>query len=59
VLWFVALVPLGAVFGFWINRRIHDTLFTKWVYAITFALGWYILFRGVEGLRTAAAAAAV
>lgn len=50
------LVPLGAVFGFWVNRRIHDTLFTKLVYAITFALGWYILLRGVEGLRNAAAA---
>lgn len=59
VLWFLPLVPIGAVFGFWVNHRIHDRLFTKLVYAITFALGWYILFRGIEGLRTAAAAAAV
>jgi len=50
VLWFLPLVLAGAVFGFWINRRIADNLFTTWVYAITFALGWYILYRGVEGL---------
>ncbi len=47
---FVPLVLLGAVFGFWINRRIVDRLFTKWVYAITFALGWYILYRGCQSL---------
>jgi uncharacterized membrane protein YfcA len=47
---FVPLVLLGAVFGFWVNRRLNDALFIKWVYAITFALGWYILFRGVTGL---------
>jgi uncharacterized membrane protein YfcA len=50
VLRFLPLVLAGAVFGFWINRRIADNLFTTWVYAITFALGWYILYRGVEGL---------
>jgi len=50
VLAFLPLVPAGAVFGFWVNRRIADNLFTTWVYAITFALGWYILYRGVEGL---------
>jgi hypothetical protein len=50
---FVLLVLAGAVFGFWVNRRIHDTLFTTWVYAITFVLGWYILFRGIEGLTRA------
>jgi uncharacterized membrane protein YfcA len=47
---FLPLVLLGAVFGFWVNRRIADGVFTKLVYAITFALGWYILFRGWEGL---------
>jgi uncharacterized membrane protein YfcA len=47
---FVPLVLLGAVFGFWVNRRIRDGVFTKMVYAITFALGWYILYRGWEGL---------
>jgi uncharacterized protein len=57
VLWCLPLVPLGAVFGFWVNRRLSDRLFTKWVYAITFALGWYILSRGVKGLRVATAGA--
>jgi uncharacterized membrane protein YfcA len=53
---FLPLVLVGAAFGFWVNRRIRDGLFTTVVYAITFGLGWYILFRGVEGLffRTAA-----
>jgi uncharacterized membrane protein YfcA len=50
---FLPLVLLGAVFGFWVNRRIADGVFTKLVYAITFALGWYILFRGWEGLSRA------
>jgi uncharacterized membrane protein YfcA len=48
---FLPLVLAGAAFGFWINRRIRDRPFTTAVYAITFALGWYILFRGVQGLR--------
>jgi uncharacterized membrane protein YfcA len=51
---FLPLVLAGAAFGFWVNRRIRDALFTKVVYAITFALGWYILFRGMEGLTTRA-----
>jgi uncharacterized membrane protein YfcA len=48
---FAPLVLAGALFGFWVNRRIRDGLFTKLVYAITFGLGWYILFRGLQGLR--------
>jgi uncharacterized membrane protein YfcA len=48
---FLPLVVVGAVFGFWINRRINDTVFSKVVYAITFGLGWYILLRGVSALR--------
>jgi uncharacterized membrane protein YfcA len=48
---FVPLVIVGALFGFWINRRINDTIFSKTVYAITFVLGWYLLVRGVVGLR--------
>ena len=47
---FLPLVLAGAAFGFWVNRRIRDDLFIKAVYAITFALGWYILFRGLQGL---------
>jgi uncharacterized membrane protein YfcA len=48
---FLPLVIAGAVFGFWINRRVSDILFSRLVYAITFVLGWYILFRGVLALR--------
>jgi uncharacterized membrane protein YfcA len=44
---FAPLVLAGAVFGFWVNRRINDRLFIRCVYAITFALGWYILTRGI------------
>jgi uncharacterized membrane protein YfcA len=47
---FLPLVIAGAVFGFWVNRRISDVLFSKLVYAITFVLGWYILARGVLAL---------
>jgi uncharacterized membrane protein YfcA len=47
---FLPLVLLGALFGRWLNRRIHDTLFTRAVYAITFALGAYLLLRGAGTL---------
>jgi uncharacterized membrane protein YfcA len=45
------LVLAGAAFGFWITRKMNDQLFSKIVYALTFALGWYLLYIGVEGLR--------
>lgn len=44
------LVVCGALFGFWINRRISDRLFSKMVYAITFLLGTYLLYRGIVEL---------
>jgi len=47
---FAPLVLVGAVFGFWINRRINDRLFSKIIYIVTFALGWYILFDGARVL---------
>lgn len=47
---FTPLVVAGALFGFWINKRLSDKLFTTIVYAITFALGWYILIDGVVKL---------
>jgi len=43
---FLPLVVLGAVFGFWVNKRLSDKVFTKVVYIITFVLGWYILVDG-------------
>ena len=44
---FLPLVVVGAIFGRWLIRRMSDTLFTKIVYIVTFALGWYILADGI------------
>src|SRR5687768_632409 len=41
---YVAILIVGAVFGYWLNRRLSDRLFSTIVYLITFLLGWYILF---------------
>lgn len=43
---FLPLVVAGAIFGFWVNKRLSDTLFTKIVYMLTFVMGWYILIDG-------------
>ena len=43
---FLPLVVAGALFGLWINKRMNDKLFTRIVYILTFAMGWYILFDG-------------
>ena len=45
------LVFAGAVFGAWVTRRMNDVLFSKIVYALTFALGWYLLFDSMLALR--------
>lgn len=47
---FLPLVILGALAGLWLNRRLSDKLFTRFVYIITFVLGWYILAEGILGL---------
>lgn len=47
---FLPLVLAGAVFGFWVNKRMSDKLFTRIIYACTFALGWYILVDGAIAL---------
>jgi uncharacterized membrane protein YfcA len=44
---FLPLVVIGALIGRWLIRRMSDTLFTKIVYIVTFALGWYILADGI------------
>jgi uncharacterized protein len=44
---FAPLVLLGAWFGFWINRRLSDKLFSKIVYFVTFFLGWYLLISSI------------
>ena len=49
-LWTLPLVAAGAVFGFWVNRKLNDELFSKIVYVVTFLLGWYLLVDGVRGL---------
>jgi len=43
---FVPLVVAGAIFGFWVNQRINDKLFSRVVYLLTFLMGWYILIDG-------------
>ena len=48
---FLPLVIVGAILGVNLNKRISDKLFTRIVYAATFALGWYLLLRGISGLR--------
>ncbi len=47
---FLPIVFAGAIFGFWVNKRMSDKLFTKIIYACTFVLGWYILVDGTMSL---------
>jgi len=47
---FTPLVLAGALFGFWVNRRMSDVLFTRIIYFITFLLGWYMLSNGAMAL---------
>ena len=47
---FLPLVVAGALFGFWVNKRINDKVFAKIVYSLTFVLGWYMLVDGAIGL---------
>lgn len=44
------LVIAGAVFGFWVNRKLNDEVFARIVYLMTFLLGWYLIWDGVRGL---------
>ncbi len=43
---FLPLVVVGALVGVWLNKRMSDTLFSRVVYVLTFALGVYILIDG-------------
>lgn len=45
-LMFLPVVAAGAVFGFAVNKRLNDKLFSKIIYFATFLLGWYILIDG-------------
>jgi uncharacterized membrane protein YfcA len=44
------LLVVGAVLGFWLNKRMSDRLFSKIVYTITFVLGLYIFYDGAAAL---------
>lgn len=44
---FLPLVIIGAIIGRWLNKRMSDKFFTRIVYIVTFALGWYILADGI------------
>jgi hypothetical protein len=47
---FVPLVIVGALAGLWLNKRLSDRIFSRFVYFITFALGWYMLGDGARQL---------
>ena len=47
---FLPIVAAGAVFGFWVNHRMSDKLFSQFIYIATFLLGWYILIDGAIAL---------
>ncbi len=44
------LVLLGAVAGFWLNKRMTDRIFSNIVFTITFALGGYLMYAGTTTL---------
>lgn len=44
------LVVAGALFGFWVNRKLNDELFAKVVYLLTFVLGWYLIWDASRAL---------
>lgn len=41
---YLPLVPLGVWLGVWLNRRISERLFLKFVYALTFLAGVQLIF---------------
>lgn len=47
---FAPLVIGGAIFGWWVLRRMSDKIFSRIVYAVTFVLGWYLLADGIVQL---------
>jgi uncharacterized membrane protein YfcA len=47
------LVFAGAAFGYWVTRRMNDKYFSRIVYAVTFCLGWYLLWDGITSQFTA------
>ena len=45
------LVFLGAVMGFWLNKRMTDRIFSNVIFSVTFALGAYLMYNGLSTLR--------
>lgn len=46
----VPLVVFGAIVGFWLNKRMTDFGFLRFVYAATFAIGLYLAIDGAAAL---------
>lgn len=44
-------VLAGAIFGFWVNKRMTDRVFSTIVYVMTFVAGCYILWDGMRRLN--------
>jgi uncharacterized membrane protein YfcA len=44
------LLVVGAVLGFWLNKRMNDRVFSNIVYGVTFVLGAYLLIDAVRSL---------
>ena len=42
------LVFAGAAFGYWLTSQLNEKLFAKIVYAMTFGLGWYLVWIGLK-----------
>ena len=44
------LLVVGAVLGFWMNKRMNDRVFSNIVYGVTFVLGGYLLVDATRNL---------
>lgn len=55
-LWTAAMLlpvaPIGIYFGFALNRRLNDTGFYRWIYALLFITGVKLLWDGMWGMLT-------
>ena len=47
-IYLLPLVFAGAGFGYWLTRQLNEKVFSKIVYALTFCLGWYLVWLGVN-----------
>ncbi len=42
--------PVGIAIGFWLHRRLDDTGFYRWIYALLFLTGVKLLWEGLSGV---------